>query len=192
MINHLNTTSSGDTKVLYHYFDFRADLQYRKGVAVVRHVLRQLLESDDQLPEEISALYEKSLKTKTEPTEKAWIECLCTLIRPLPQVFILFDGFDEPPDRAGLNRLFRTLKNTTTKAYVAGRAPIELDVDFHGHSEFEILAPVEDLTTYIEYCLDEDGDLGALITDSLRTELVATLTECANGVKVFWLSSTWR
>jgi hypothetical protein len=152
---------------------------------VVRHLLRQLLEKDDHLPEDVLSLYEKSTKAKSELTAKQWIDTFCKLVSSSAQVYILLDGFDECPDRLGVNRFFRDLKHTTAKCYVAARAPIDLEVDFHGNSEIEVLASKADLETYIQLRLEENEDLDGLLTDSLRAEVVATLIGYANGVKVF-------
>lgn len=151
---------------------------------MVRNLLRQLLEDGEQVPEALASLHERSLKTKTEPTYKAWIDILCKLIGTSPQVYILLDGFDECPDRAGLNRLFRGLKNMTVKSFVAGRGSIDLEVDFHGNRQLEILASEQDLTTYIESILEENEDLDTLLTASLRVEVIAKLVAYADGVFV--------
>lgn len=181
LVNHLNICGT-QSRVLYHYFDFRAEQQYHKGAAVVRNLLRQLLQDEDRLPAEIASLHEKSLKTKTEPTYKAWIDSFLKLISTVPQVYILLDGFDECPDRVGLNRFFRAIKNTSAKTYVSGRASIDLEVDFHGNRELEILASEKDLAIYIESCLEDNEDLDAVLTDSLRAEIVAKLVAYVDGV----------
>ncbi|KIX00054.1 uncharacterized protein Z518_10981 [Rhinocladiella mackenziei CBS 650.93] len=187
LVNHLTSTMSATARVLYHYFDFRAEHQYHTGVAVVRNLLRQLLENDDHLPEQVLCLYEKAGQTKTEPTDKVWIDTLCKLIPSSPQVYVMIDGFDECPDHLGLSRFFRHLKQTAAKTYVAGRAPIDLPVDSTGHRWVEIIAPKSDLATFIKSCLEEDEELESLLTESLRDEVVETLIDYADGVKVFLL-----
>jgi hypothetical protein len=153
---------------------------------VVRNLLRQLLAHGDELPADVTSLYDRSAGGKTEPTDKVWIDTLCKLIHSSSQVYILLDGFDECPDRIGLNRFFRSLKLTAATTYVAGRAPIDLEVDFHRQIDVEIVAPRSALATYIESYFEEDEDLSALLTDSLRTEITTTLLDYAHGVKVLW------
>lgn len=184
LVNYLKNAKSDAARVLYHYFDFRAESRYHRGVAVVRNLLRQLLEQDDHLPESILSLHEKSRQAELELTDKVWIDTFCSMISSSPQVFIMIDGFDECPDRLSLSRFLRSLKHTGAKLYIAGRSPIDVAFDFLGHHNIEMLAPKSDLITYIQSRLEADEDLGSLLAKSLMDEFVATLIGLADGVQV--------
>jgi hypothetical protein len=187
----MKTDTSAEHRVLYHYFDFEAESQHHTAAAVTRNLLRQLVEYLDDLPQDLLSLFEKSLKTKIEPSIKAWTDSLCTLIdTSTSEVYIFLDGYDECPDRQGLNRLFKRLEQTPAKTYVAGRAPIDLEVKFITNIELEIVAPEDDLTRYLELSLEEDEELDDLLTEPLRTEVVTTLVKQADGVYV-WQRVNW-
>jgi len=98
MVNLLVSTSSADTRVIYHYFDFRAEIHSHQGVMVVRHLLRQLLEHQDQLPQEVLTLYDKSKKSRIELTEKVWTNTFFTCMLSSSKLYIMLDGLDECPD----------------------------------------------------------------------------------------------
>ncbi|KAK5061461.1 hypothetical protein LTR84_008004 [Exophiala bonariae] len=187
LVNHITTTKPAAAHVLYHYFNFRTESKHNKVDTVTRNLLRQLLEMTDRLPESILSLYEKNCQAKSEITDKVWIDTLCNQVRALPLVFIMLDGYDECPDRFGLSRLFRSLKYTAAKVYIAGRPPFDFDTDINSHGEIEILAEEEDLTTFIRSRLGRDEELESLLTTSLIDEIVATLIEHAQGVQVSFL-----
>jgi hypothetical protein len=141
----------------------------------------------DHLPESILSLYEKNCQARSEITDKVWIDTLSSQISLLPQVFIMLDGYDECPDRFGLGRLFRNLKYTAAKIYIAGRPPFDFDTDINSHGDIEILAQEKDLITYIRSRLERDEELDSLLTTSLIDEIVTTLIEHAQGVQVSFL-----
>lgn len=153
---------------------------------MVRGLLRQLLEQYDRLPEAILSLHEKSRQAKSEITDKVWIDTLCKQVSSFPQIFIMLDGYDECPDRFGLSRLFRCLKQTAAKVYIAGRPPIDLATDINDRRDVEMLAREADLTTYIQSRLESDEELGHLLTESLNDEIIATLIDHAAGVQVIF------
>lgn len=151
---------------------------------MVRSLLRQLLEQKDQLPEAIISLHKKSRQAKFEITDKVWIDTMCKQISSSPQIFIMLDGYDECPDRVGLSRLFRCLKQTAAKLYIAGRPPIDLATDINDRRDVEMLAQEADSTTYIQSRLESDEELGPLLTESLNDEIITTLIDHAAGVQV--------
>lgn len=96
----------------------------------------------------------------------------------------MLDGYDECPDRFGLSRLFRCLKHTAAKLYIAGRPPIDLATDINDRRDVEMLAREADLNTYIQSRLESDEELGPLLTESLNDEIITTLIDHAAGVQV--------
>lgn len=180
MVNHLTSTASADTRVLYHYFVFSAEHDDHKGPAVVRHLLRQCLEYSDTIPPAILRLYEGAVQSKVEVTYNVWLETFCKLISTFSHVYIMLDGVDECHDRPGLGRFVRMARQTNANIYAAGRGPIDLPI--RGSGDIEIRAPRSDLETYIRTTLEEDQELYDLLTDSLADEIVSTLVDYADGI----------
>lgn len=81
--------------MLYHYFHYRADRDEHKVSSVTRHLLRQLLDYIDNLPQEILQLFATTGKSRSELTDKVWLDVFCKILRSFPRVFVMLDGFDE-------------------------------------------------------------------------------------------------
>lgn len=148
---------------------------------VVRHLLRQLVEHEDHFPQEVLTLYDRSIKSRLDITEKVWTDIFFTCMLSSFKSYIMLDGLDECPDQRGLGRFLRRLRQTGTKIYLTGRTSSHLSLDLVIDHEIPIKASESDLITYIRSHIGEDKDLSALLTDSLTNDVVLQLGNYADG-----------
>lgn len=181
LINHLASSLSVETRLLYHYFDFRVERDSHQAVMVVRHLLRQLLQQEDLLPQEVLTLYDASTNSRNALTDRVWMNTFFACMLSASKHYIVLDGLDECADQRGLGTFLRRLRQSKTKIYLTGRASSHKSLDLLVDHKILIKAPQSDLVIYIKSFLEEDKDLSSLLTNSLNNDVVLQLADHADG-----------
>jgi hypothetical protein len=101
------------------------------------------------------------------------------------QVFVVIDGLDECQSREPLLELLADFKSSNVNLFVTSRPEIDIERKFVGcpYMEMERDAVIDDITTYIDFRLDEEHRFRR-IRQQLKDEIKSKLLEKADGM--YW------
>lgn len=181
IVNHLRQTTNWT--VLHHFFDYSPDQASKHTTeAVARNLLRQLVQSLQNIPADISDLYEKHLTDANEVD--IWLELCIVAIRNNKNVVIIIDGLDESPDQN------RTLQFITRLVF--GRSNVLLttrpNVDLSrlkrrvNYQKIKLKAPSTDMENYVHYRIDADEDFSEVVSTGLKSDIAESIVRYTDGV----------
>jgi hypothetical protein len=88
-------------RLAYFFFDFN-DKQKQDPEMIVRSLLCQLSQQSIKIPISLNALFSSCESGKRQPLNNALIDALQSMIRDLPQSYVVLDALDECTQRAEL------------------------------------------------------------------------------------------
>lgn len=169
--------------ILYHYCDFQEDEGKQSIENILRNLLRQRLEADEQFLTEMSEFYDRFKTNRREPNMRE----LMTVLKAAPpstcvKKAILVDALDECKDRERLIPVLRELA-ATFALLVTSRPFVNLNRSLTC-LKLQIIATETDLCSFIRGKLSASEDLCSLASDGLQQSIVSTIVSRANGVQV--------
>jgi len=176
--------------VLSLYCDYRARMD-QSAVNMIGGLLRQVTLGPTRIPGEIQNAFEESKNRGGQGLRlPEMLKLFVKVIAPIERVYICVDAVDELPPRDRLEFL-RTLRQIiqeapNTRLFLTGRPYICEELDKHltkGAHIIHIVADQGDIARYLNQMMGEDDhrDSG-LMTESLKHDIIKTITEKASGM----------
>jgi Cdc6-like AAA superfamily ATPase len=190
VIDHLQTKrgQSTETGIAYVYGNFQ---QQRKPVELLSSLLKQFLEDQDTIPEEVSTLYKEwHGPRQTQATLEEVCSHFQVVLKRYESSFILIDALDEccpgdPSCNVLLAELFRIQRKTKVNIYATSRfiagATEHVQAAQSDHLYLEIQAFGADVKRYLTgemlqlpLCVRRNAEL--------QTEIIDAITQCIEGM----------
>ena len=194
VINHLESRiAANKPMVAYIFFDYK-DQERQTVTAILRSLLRQVIESIGQIPQSVQHFYDTLPPDKEENTmdEAQCTSLLESLIRNEPRdTFLIFDALDECPDiDHDSNEVRSRIASAMKRLAIVGRLFITARPNVHPATvipdcqRLDIRATDRDMRCYIDARIKEHRRLLHLVgSDSqLANQLNETLCRKANGM----------
>ena len=194
VIDHLESRVAATKPIVaYVFFDYK-DQERQTVTAILRSLLRQVIESIGEIPQSVQRFYDAQRPAKAENTMDE-DQCNSLLESSIKnerrETFLIFDALDECPDMdhdsnevrskitSPLNRLA-----TIGKVFITARPhvhPATVIPDFH---RLEISATVPEMRCYIDARTEEHKRLLQVVglDPQLANQLKETLRRKANGM----------
>ncbi len=194
VIDHLESRVAAiKPMVAYIFFDYK-DQNRQTVTAILRSLLRQVIESIGEIPQSIQQLYDALPLDKKENTmdENQCTSLLEDLIRDEPRdTFLIFDALDECPDiDHGSNevrsRFIYAMKRLAIvgRLFITARPHVHPTMVISDCHRLEIRATDPDMRCYIDARIKEHERLSRLVGSDpqLANRLNETLCRKANGM----------
>ena len=179
VIDHLcNTVLSVDTAVVYIYCNYKMQIE-QTPVNLVAGLLKQLLQHQDIVFDDVKGLYTRHLKKGTRPTLDEVFEMLQLEMHRYSQVFMVVDALDEcsienQVRQNLLSKLFTLQTSHNVSLMVTSRSIPEITQEFQDSLRLEIRASEEDVRKYLDgqmfrlaSCVRRNIDLQEAIKESI-------------------------
>jgi hypothetical protein len=125
-------------------------------------LVQQLARRHAQPPEDLIRLYRDHQKAHTRPSLKDLRTMLISRLSAYSQSFIILDALDETDEKNGnrvklIAELKFLSKSKNTKVLITSRHCVSDEESFDPSLRVEIVAPKDDIVTYVEARIAEDG-----------------------------------
>ncbi|KIW65653.1 hypothetical protein PV04_07893 [Phialophora macrospora] len=178
-----------DIAVAYYYYDY-SEQQSQHPSAFARSLLRQLSSHGENVPSAVAEFYQR---TRNAVKDQTWFHDLLAITRRVvatfTRCFIIVDALDEADSQSQRSGFFevisaiRSSSGSTVKLLATTRPhAFNLLGKFHDPVTVEVLADAGDLHRFLAQAIDEHPDSEDLMDDELRTQVLDTLTNTANGL----------
>ena len=195
VIDHLSTRfqNNSDIGIAYVYCNFRRH-QEQKPADVLMSLLRQLVQEQPHMPEDIKSLYNSHKVKRTRPSMDKISKALNSVVAMCSRTFIIVDALDELqlPDggrRILVSELFNIQAKTGASLFATSRFIPEIIKDFEGSVLSEIRANDEDVQTYVGGHLPL-LPICVLRSPALQEKIKAEIISAVDGM--YMLSNTTR
>jgi hypothetical protein len=173
--------------IAYLYCDFRRQ-QEQSPSDLLASLLKQLVQGQITLPEDVKGLYECHKRKRTRPSLDEIVKVLHSVAGNYSKPFILIDALDECQISDGgprklLSEIFNLQAKTGANLFATSRFVPEIMEMFKGGMSLEIRASDEDVRSYI------DGHMSLLPSVVLRSldlqeEIKAAIINAVDGMYV--------
>lgn len=175
----------------YFFFDFN-DIEKQDPEMMVRSLLCQLSQQSKKFPASLDALFSSSENGQRQPSARALLDALRSMIQEFPQVYIVLDALDECAQRQNLLETLQSmaawqLQNlhllvTSQKERDIERT-LERFVDSGNRICLESALVDKDIQRYIKQRLSTDESLRKWKKDdAVKQEIESTLSKGAHGM----------
>jgi Cdc6-like AAA superfamily ATPase len=189
VIDQLQTTrgQGTETGIAYVYGNFQ---RQRKPLELLSSLLKQFLEGQDTIPEEVFELYKSHQARQTQATSEEVCSHFQVVLERYESSFVLIDALDEccpgdPSCNILLTELFRIQRQTKVNIYVTSRfiarASEHVQSARSDHLYLEIKALGADVKRYLTremlqlpLCVRRNAEL--------QTEIIDVITQCIEGM----------
>lgn len=176
-----------DTVVAYLYCNFSRQAE-QDLCSILATLTRQLFQERVQLPEAVTALYDKHRDRQTKPTVDELGTVFRLLVQLHSQVYIVIDALDEchntdrQRDRL-LSELFslQQAKSNHVNILATTRFVPEIEQRFFGHPQIEIRATKSDLEVYLANRMAALADFVSK-DSALQEEVKSCIVGAAEGM----------
>jgi hypothetical protein len=169
VVHDLYTKFQNDASVgiAYIYCNFRRQ-QEQKPANLLASLLKQLVQEQLSMPENVKSLYERHKDKRTSPSFDEISKSLHSIIADYSRVFIIIDALDEcRVSDGGRKQLLSEISNlqnrTGISLFATSRFIPEIRKEFEGNVSLEIRASDEDVRRYL------DGHISQLPSFVLRS-----------------------
>jgi hypothetical protein len=170
--------------VAYFYCDYGVGSAQNFAATILKQLLMQL----SPLPQIMLDFYELHRRAGFPPSPADVAQIIGKLCSNFEACFIIIDALDESPaeQRHGLLKVLANLQVSTTRTFVTSR-PHETDIKtaLDHASKIEARSAEEDIQAYLSEKLDDAPRLSKLIDGQLRGQIIAELSERAQGMYVY-------
>ncbi|KAI8725461.1 hypothetical protein NCS52_00117200 [Fusarium sp. LHS14.1] len=177
-------TGVSDVAIAYVYCDYK-DPSTLSETNIWSSIVRQLVESCQQMPAEISSFREKYLKKRSLPTNKERISLMRVLSRLFRKTYILVDALDECPEEnrdafialAGQVQSFAHL-------LITSRPNLDLATSFGNLRQINVSAHPSDIEVYLNSQMGTSKRMASFMAKdpSLKGDIIQSLLQKANGM----------
>lgn len=186
VIDNLKTTFQGQNiGIAYFYCDYR-DQEMQSGSSMIAGMLKQLSCHMSCLPSPLLDLYEnfrtKGIELNIEILQKALLD----VVRQFHHTFIVIDALDEcdpVKHRKSFLKVLKDFGNSGIRLFITSRPhPDDIKCTLGAYPQIVIEASEPDIRTFLVQKIDGDGDIACLLDHQLREEIIATITQSAQGM----------
>jgi Cdc6-like AAA superfamily ATPase len=156
VVEYLLTEFQNDTSVgiAYLYCNFRRQHE-QKPLDLLASILKQLLQSQPSIPDNVKRLYEDCKAKRTYPSIEGISKALQSVIADRSRTFIIIDALDECQVSDGgcrkfLSEIFNLQAKAGVSLFVTSRIIPEITKEFEGSISLEIRASSEDMLIYLD------------------------------------------
>ncbi|EXJ57084.1 hypothetical protein A1O7_07428 [Cladophialophora yegresii CBS 114405] len=178
-----------DVAVAYYYYDYSEQVSQHPA-AFARCLLRQLSSHAENVSSAVAEFYQR---TRNAVKDQTWFHDLLAVTRRVvatfTRCFIIIDALDEADSQSQRSGFFevmgaiRSSSGSTVKLLATTRPHAFTLLDkFNDPVTIEIIANAADLRRYLVQTIDEHPDSEDLMGHELRTQVLDTLTNTANGL----------
>jgi len=169
--------------VAYFYCDYGVGSAQNFGATILKQLLMQL----SPLPQTLLDFYELHRRAGFPPSPAEIAQIIGKLSMDFEACFIIVDALDESPaeQRNGLLKVLANLQMSAIRIFVTSR-PHETDIKIalEHASKIEARSAEEDIQAYLSKKLDDAPRLSKLINEQLRGQIIAEISERAQGMYV--------
>lgn len=179
VIDHLcNTIRSEDIGIIYIYCNYKMQLQ-QTLVNMFASLLKQLLQQQGVVYDDLKTLYRRHVKSETRPTLDELFTMLQSEMNRCSQVFVVIDALDECPAENRvrqdlLSKLYALQTSHNIHLMVTSRPLPDITQQFQSSLQLEIRAREEDISQYLAGqmhrlagCVMRSNDLQEIVKKSI-------------------------
>jgi hypothetical protein len=179
--------ASERTGLTYLYCNYKSQRDINAST-LLGAILKQLVQSQPTIDEQISSLYEQYTRFGTKPSFQKLSTALKAVLKKFLTVYVVIDALDECPSRDGIcNQLLAELRHlqreTDLRLMATSRHIPEIENEFRSMSMVEIRATNADVSQYVR---DQIHRLPRCIRrdSSLQEQVVNQVSEAVDGMSV--------
>ena len=140
--------------IAYLYCNFRRH-EEQKPEDLLASLLKQLIQEQPSMPENVKSLYERHRGNRTRPSFNELSEALHSIVADYSKVFIIIDALDECQVSDGsrkrlLSEIFRVQAKTGANVFATSRFIPEIEKELEGSVSLEVRASGEDVRRYLD------------------------------------------
>jgi hypothetical protein len=179
--------------IAYFFFDFN-DLKKQDPEMMVRSLLCQLSQQSIKIPASLDSLFSSCESGQRQPSIRALMDALQSMIQDLPQIYIMLDALDECAQRVDLMEMFEMMmkwKAPNLHILLTSRREREIERSLEGcidpQNSICLQSEVvdKDIQHYVQQRLLDDKTLRKWGKDiALRQEIQRALIEGSKGMCV--------
>jgi hypothetical protein len=177
--------------VAYFYCDYGVGSTQNFAATILKQLSMQL----SPLPQALLDFYELHRRAGFPPSPAEVAQIISKLSSDFEACFIIVDALDESPgeQRTDLLKVLAKLQMSATRIFVTSR-PHETDINIalEHASKIEARSAEEDIQAYLSEKLDDSPRLSRLIDEHLRHQIIAEISERAQGMYVYLSSDLVR
>lgn len=187
MINDLQQRFQGDNKVgiAYVYCNYK-----RQTEQTIHHLmaslLKQLIQQQPDLPEQVSSLYSRFMERRTRPSIDEISSAIGSIVHGLARAFIVMDALDECTDSSKTrSMLLKEIAKLQVQGnicfFATSRFVPDITAEFRGMASLEIRATDGDVQVYLK---DHMSEMPACVSRNraLQEIIQAEIVKSAAGM----------
>ena len=192
VIDHIKDQDPDQNFTVAHFYYTYQDRETQTAELVLASILRQIIESEPELPKLILELHRRLESQQRQLQQEDLEQTLAAICANLEQAFIVIDALDEGENKHRRN-LVRSIANLrilpSVKILLTSRPHVEYEVLKVSRSplEIEIGATDNDLRTYLSRQI-EDSDNLDVIDEKFREEIIMKVIQAAHRMYVHTIS----
>ncbi|RSL87145.1 hypothetical protein CDV31_016307 [Fusarium ambrosium] len=177
-------TEGSNVAIAYAYCDYQ-DRNTLSETSIWSSIIRQLVESCQQIPTEVTAFRDKYLEKRSLPTNEERILLVKALSRLFQKTYILIDALDECPEdnREAFISLAEQVKSSV-HLLITSRSNLDLTMSFKNLSRINVFAHSSDVEAYLNSKMSAKMRMRSFIAKdpTLRDDVINKLLEKADGM----------
>ena len=184
VVEHLESEFRDDKDVCVGYvFCSYKEHESHTVVGFIGNLLSQLIQQQDQVPDDVMTLYEQQKLTRTKPQLSELSNLLRGEVQRLDKVFFVVDALDECLEDIRYSFL-KELFESGARLMVTSRLLSVVEHDFKFSFRLEIYASDKDVRRYVEARMISERRMARHVRgdSSLASKIVETLVESSKGM----------
>jgi ankyrin repeat domain-containing protein 50 len=158
-VDHLQRKFTDDDIAVAHIYCSYQEREEQTAANLVGSLVQQLVQQCRIIPDKVTALYKRHLRTQTRPSLREFSDLLQLLAPRFSLVVVIIDALDESPESTRENLVAEILKLQPLSLMVTSRRISSIDLEFEQACHLEIRATHEDVRKYIEGRIKDSGRL---------------------------------
>ncbi|KAM5349322.1 hypothetical protein ACJ41O_005827 [Fusarium nematophilum] len=177
-------TEGSNVAIAYAYCDYQ-DRNTLSETSIWSSIIRQLVESCQQIPTEVTAFRDKYLEKRSLPTDEERILLVKALSRLFQKTYILIDALDEcsEDNREAFISLAEQVKSSV-HLLITSRSNLDLTTSFQNLSRINVFAHSSDVEVYLNSKMSASKRMSSFIArdPTLRDDVIHKLLEKTDGM----------
>ena len=189
VIDHLSKKfeAEGNIGIVFIYCNYNRQQEQKLG-NLLATMLKQLVQDQDSLPEEVRNLYKRHIDKRTRPSDDELRTALRSAIGSFDRTFLVCDALDECSDDESirtklLDAMFELQRQFRTNVFATSRSLPEVVAAFRDELSVEIRATEDDVRRYLEARIVELPKCVGR-NQNLREEIINAISDAVGGMYV--------
>ena len=175
-----------DVGIAYIFFNYKE--QEQTFINLISSLLRQLMQQEGKIPEDIIGLHRSHSNKGTRPSVAEYSKLLQSKVMALSTVFIIVDALDECDEGKTRVGFLAELRNLLPhiRLLVTSRPLVSIERSFEDDARLEIRAHDEDVKRYLRARIQKEPRLIQHVKadPTLEEQIITIITEKAQGMFV--------